>query len=217
MRITPLILFPLLFISGIARSQVPTNSYSITIGNQVWMSNNLSVNTFANGDTIPEALTAIAWKKAAVNHTPAWCYYKGDNCNGMRFGKLYNWYAVIDPRGLARKGWHVPNDAEWTILASSLFGEYSIETNMKNEGELSYANSSIKRARLNSSGFMNLLGGYRYEAGIYNKIGYTGFWWSANGSQLDKPSFRYLSSPFENIGSSFGDKGLGMSVRCIKD
>ncbi len=217
MRVSSLVLFLLLLTRAKAISQVSLRSYSIAIGNQVWMANNLSTNTFANGDTIPEALTAIAWKKAAVNHTPAWCYYKSDNCNGIRFGKLYNWYAVIDPRRLAPDGWHIPGDSEWTILTSFLGGEYSTGTSVKNENELSDSKLSTKRTRLKSSGFMNLLGGYRYEAGIYNKIGYNGFWWSATENRLDKASFYYLSSPYENLGSSLGDKGLGMSVRCIKD
>ena len=93
---------------------------SVKIGTQTWMTENLNVSTFRNGDPIPEAKTKEEWESAGTNHQPAWCYYDNDPKNGAKYGKLYNWYAVIDSRGLAPEGWHVPSDAEWTTLKSNL-------------------------------------------------------------------------------------------------
>lgn len=74
---------------------------TVTIGTQVWRTKNLDVATFRNGDSIPQAKTNEEWEKAAENQQPAWCYYNNDPANGAKYGKLYNWYAVNDSRGLA--------------------------------------------------------------------------------------------------------------------
>jgi len=95
-------------------------SQTVTIGTQVWMTKNLDVSTFRNGDSIPQAKTDAEWKRAGEEGQPAWCYYDNDPKNGAKCGKLYNWYAVNDPRGLAPKDYHVPTDAEWTILTDFL-------------------------------------------------------------------------------------------------
>jgi uncharacterized protein (TIGR02145 family) len=90
----------------------PVNNYAtVTIGTQVWMTKNLDVDRYRNGDIIPEVKDSIAW---ANLKTGAWCYYNNDPELGKIYGKLYNWYAVNDPRGLAPAGYHIPTDAEWT-------------------------------------------------------------------------------------------------------
>ena len=93
---------------------------TVKIGNQAWMAENLSVSIFRNGDPIPQAKTNQEWIKAGDNKQPAWCYYENDPANGAKYGKLYNWYAVIDPRGLAPVGYHIPSDAEWEKLVDYL-------------------------------------------------------------------------------------------------
>ena len=97
-------------------------SQDITIGTQTWTSKNLDVSTFRNGEAIPEAKNRKQWAKAGDNKTAVFCYYEYDSKNGKVYGKLYNWYAVNDPRGLAPKGYHIPSDAEWTILTEFLGG-----------------------------------------------------------------------------------------------
>lgn len=93
----------------------PSGPYkTVAIGTQVWMKENLNVSTFRNGEPIPEAKTAEEWKAAGEAEQPAWCYYDNDPKNSAKYGKLYNWYAVNDPRGLAPVGWHVPTDSDWT-------------------------------------------------------------------------------------------------------
>ena len=92
----------------------------VTIGTQVWMTKNLNLDKFRNGELIPQANTHAEWEQAKENKQPAWCYYDNDPKNGTKYGKLYNWYAVNDSRWLAPAGWHVPTDAEWTTLGKLL-------------------------------------------------------------------------------------------------
>jgi uncharacterized protein (TIGR02145 family) len=100
----------------------------VTIGTQTWTSKNLNVSTYRNGDTIPEVQDKNAWAKLK---TGAWCYYENKTANGTTYGKLYNCYAVNDSRGLAPIGYHLPTDAEWTILTDYLGGESVANSKMK--------------------------------------------------------------------------------------
>jgi uncharacterized protein (TIGR02145 family) len=118
---------------------------TVTIGTQVWMTKNLDVSIFRNGDPIPQAKTNEEWKKADENYQPAWCYYDNDPANGTKNGKLYNWYAVIDSRGLAPIGYHIPSDREWTKLTDFLGGRSVAGTKMKSKsGWNSYTTGGSK-------------------------------------------------------------------------
>jgi hypothetical protein len=111
----------LLFVLALSLCSVG-HSQTVKIGSQVWSTRNLDVSTFRNGDPIPEAKTDEEWKDAGNNQQPAWRYYNNDPANGKKYGKLYNWFAVVDPRGLAPVGWHVPTQQEWVALHSFLLG-----------------------------------------------------------------------------------------------
>jgi uncharacterized protein (TIGR02145 family) len=151
------------------------------IGNQIWMTENLNIDHFRNGDPIPEARTAEEWIKAGENNQPAWCYYENrtvqdDPDNGTKYGKLYNWYAVNDRRGLAPKGWHIPTDDEWTILTNYLGGEDVAAKKLKSKtGWKENGNGS------NKSGFNGLPSGYRHPTleMPYN-LGQSGLWWTTS-------------------------------------
>jgi uncharacterized protein (TIGR02145 family) len=107
----------------------PVFSQDVKIGTQVWMSKNLDVSTFRNGEPIPQVQDQEAWRGLK---TGAWCYYANDRSSyGMKYGKLYNWYAVNDPRGLAPKGYHIPSDEEWTVLTDFLGGDGVAADKMK--------------------------------------------------------------------------------------
>jgi hypothetical protein len=95
-----------------------TFSQTVTIGTQEWMTKNLDVSTFRNGDPIPEAKTNEEWKKAGEVGQPAWCYYDNDPANGANYGKLYNWYAVNDSRGLAPEGYRIPSFIDFDKLVT---------------------------------------------------------------------------------------------------
>jgi uncharacterized protein (TIGR02145 family) len=85
-----------------------------------WSSKNLEVSVFSNGDSILEAKCAGEWERAGLEQRPAWCYFNNDPANGAKFGKLYNWFAVADPRGLAPRGYHIPTDRELEALLKQL-------------------------------------------------------------------------------------------------
>jgi uncharacterized protein (TIGR02145 family) len=99
---------------------------TVKIGDQVWMAENLNTDRFRNGDLILEAKTNEDWENACKNKQPAWCYYENNPNNEERFGKLYNWYAIVDSRGLSPEGWHLGSEKEKNelIVRQKESGEY---------------------------------------------------------------------------------------------
>ena len=188
------------------------NLKSVLIGEQSWTSENLNVDRFRNGDLIPEAKTAEEWEAAGNAKRPAWCYYDNDPNNGAKYGKLYNWYAVNDCHGLAPYGWHVPTDAEWTILSDFLGGENQAGTKMKSTSGWS-ASGNVT----NSSGFSGLPGGYRYSNGDFYYFGRYGFWWSASENSESSAWDWVLYNSFSFLTHSYHSKSDGFSVRCVRD
>lgn len=183
---------------------------TVTIGTQVWMTKNLDVATFRNGDSIPQAKTNEEWKKAGENQQPAWCYYDNDPANGAKYGKLYNWYAVNDSRGLAPVGYHVPSDAEWTKLTDFL-GAGVGGTKMKSKSGWAQNGNGT-----DESGFSGLPGGS--HTNIF-RIGFNGCWWSSTEFNLntDFAFFRDLGYSDGVVYSNVMDKKIGFSVRCLRD
>jgi len=190
-------------------SREVTSFNELTIGKQVWMTQNLDVDKFRNGEVIQEAKTEGEWEDA---YQPAWCYYNNDPANGAKYGKLYNWYAVNDPRGLAPKGWHVPTDAEWTILTDYLGGVEKAGAKMKSKNGW-YDNGNVT----NSSAFSGLPGGNRTNNGAFDGIGFLGYWWSSTEDGTNDAWNRLLNYYNGGVSRSFGGKEYGFSVRCLRD
>ena len=90
---------------------------SVKIGNQIWMTKNLAVETFRNGDPIPIITDRDEWHKANNEGRAACCYLDNDKEKEAIYGKLYNWHAINDPRGLAPEGWKIPTNIDWVVLA----------------------------------------------------------------------------------------------------
>jgi uncharacterized protein (TIGR02145 family) len=192
-----------------------THAQTITIGNQVWMTKNLDVSTFRNGDVIPEAKTMEDWKKAGENKQPVWCYYDNDPKNGVKYGKLYNWYAVVDPRGLAPIGWHIPSDDEWTALVDYLYRA----TNFTFPGTIMKSTSGWKFESNGTliKGFSGQPGGYCNELGETYSVGYKGVWWSLKEKDEGNAWSRGLDCYHNNVDKEHYNKKMGLSIRCIKD
>ena len=189
---------------------------TITIGTQVWMTKNLDVATFRNGDPIPQAKTDEEWEKAGDNQQPAWCYYDNDPANGAKYGKLYNWYAVNDSRGLAPSGYHIPSDAEWTILTDFLGGEKVAGTKMKStDFWADYEGNSGNGT--NESGFSGLPGGLRFFNGTFLTIGKFGYWWSSTENFTGNAWPRFLYYFNGGVYRNYFNKQDGFSVRCLRD
>jgi len=181
---------------------------SVNIDGQIWMTKNLNVDHYQNGDPIPEVTDPGKWKKLK---TGAWCYYFNKSSNGPEYGKLYNWYAINDPRGLAPKGWHIPTYEEFKTLSTYVGGEGNA---LKEVGQ-----GSGDGAGTNTSGFSALLAGARHYTGKFHNFGYYAYFWSSSEYDAD---FAYDLSLFLND-SSMGPynhndgKEYGFSVRCLKN
>lgn len=220
---------------------------SITIGKQTWMKENLNVSSFRNGDPIPEAKTKEEWIIAGIEGKPAWCYYDNDPKNDEKYGKLYNWYAVNDPRGLAPIGWRIPAFDDSNILDTYLWGDvgmklknesgwdsWSVEERCKactgwtdNQRKLKKCSScNNKGFRIsatksgngsNSSGFAALPGGYRNANGEFEKMGQQCNLWSSTQQFTAYGRFRILLNMDDELIMNYTTKEFGMSVRCLKE
>ena len=184
----------------------------ITIGTQTWTLKNLDVATYKNGDTIPEEQNPTAWANLS---TGAWCYYENNTAKGTTYGKLYNWYAVNDPRGLAPNGYHIPTDAEWTTLTTYLGGEPIAGGKMKEAGISHWYDPNTNAT--NSSGFTGLPGGYRSDYGYFGSIGSHGYWWSLSEYYASYAWSRSLRINDGDVDRAYNYKNTGFSLRCLKD
>jgi len=179
----------------------------VTIGNQVWTSKNLDVSTYRNGDDIPLVEDTEKWINLT---TGAWCYYENKTGKGSTYGKLYNWYAVNDPRGLAPIGYHIPTDAEWSILTTYL-GTDAAAKMKSTTGWDDDGNGN------NTSGFAGLPGGFRFSNGNFSTIGALGCWWSSSEDNSSYAWYRTLNSSYGNVSRSYSLERNGFSVRCLRD
>lgn len=203
---------------------------NVTIGEQTWMTENLSIDKFRNGDSIPMAKTREEWLEAGRNYQPAWCYYANDSINNKNYGKLYNYHAVSDPRGLAPEGWRIPNAKDWEVLISNAGGELDADDKLKNTFGWDNRNGS------NELGFSANAGGTRYwNTTEFSDLRRVGYWWTST-SKIDnkKSNYERFNTPFwrekgvycvigikyngkKKICSFDEHKGAGMSVRLIKE
>ncbi|WP_264521130.1 fibrobacter succinogenes major paralogous domain-containing protein [Flavobacterium sp. N1994] len=185
---------------------------TVKIGQQTWMKKNLAVEKYRNGDAIPQVTDPNQWLTLT---TGAWCYYNNDANNDKVYGKLYNWYAVNDPRGLAPEGWHVPSKEEWTTLADYLGGAPVAGAALKETGTTHWL--APNAGATNSTGFTGVPGGYRNDT--FANLGFYSFYWSTTPN-ADNPQRCWNTALFSQttyLGSGTNDKMLGISVRCVKD
>jgi uncharacterized protein (TIGR02145 family) len=183
----------------------------ITIGEQVWTLENLDVANFQNGEPIPCIETNEQWLEAGENEQPAWCYYNNDPSNGKRYGKLYNWYAINDPRGLAPKGWHIASDEEWTRLENYL----NEVPGTKLKSEIGWEGNESNGT--NESGFSGLPGGFRHLKRNFSGIGTGSYFWTSKEHSDDSAFARDLDAFGEYTFEFPTGKENGLSVRCLKD
>jgi uncharacterized protein (TIGR02145 family) len=183
----------------------------VTIGALTWSLYNLDVTTYRNGDPIPEVTDPVVWSTLT---TGAWCYYNNDPANGPIYGKLYNQYAVSDPRGLAPIGWHVPSSSEWTYLQAYL--EPGADEKLKEGGT---AHWNAPNPATNSSGFTALGASNRDYNGTFGVIflplgDFTSFWTSTLGEFFSIYGTSYGGGT--TIDGGYGGE-LGFSVRLVAD
>ena len=184
----------------------------VTIGTQIWASENLSVTNYRNGDPIPKCTDLNEWWNLT---TGAYCDYNNDAAQSATYGRLYNWYAVNDSRGLAPAGWHVPSDAEIDLLRNYLGGDYKAGGKLKETGVKHW--TTPNNGATNDYGFTALPGGYRGAWGSYKYMGSYCYFWTATSRNQSAAWCDFLLGSNSNMMDEGGDKTYGMSVRLIKD
>ena len=186
---------------------------SVTICDRIWMSENLDVDRYKNGDTIRYAKTLQEWRDAGNKKEGAYCYYNNDTNNRTKYGKLYNWYAVSDPRGLAPLGWHIPTHEEWENLIECLGGANIAGGKLKRmEG---WASPNI--GATNSSGFSALPSGlYSKMFNKFSNINKNTYFWSSTPCEPYAWS-RILYKESSDIVKNISYKEDAYPIRCVKN
>ncbi len=183
---------------------------TVKIGKQVWMTKNLNVSRFRNGDSIPEAETVAEWIASGLASQPAWCYYDHDPANGPSYGKLYNWFAVNDPRGLAPDGYHVASSAEWESLIDEVGGYQNAGAALRSPTGWISGNGT------NSIGFWAMPAGARDEDDFSHK-GAFGIWWTSTEDDSARAEMVLINAEDASTSTYHKFKGNGYSVRCVQD
>lgn len=192
------------------------NEYqSLRIGDDFWLDRNLNVSHYRNGDEIPHIQDPQEW---AALTTGAWCYYDNITANGEVYGKLYNWYAVNDERGIAPDGWHVASDNDWSNLLDASGGVVQAGNQLKSVYGWNDTNTDVT----NQTAFTALPGGRRgivlgsAEGVVFDSKGDYGFWWSSTEDNGYARTWILMSS-FSGVGADSNPKSIGFSVRCVRD
>jgi len=221
--------------------------HTIKLGNQVWTVENLRTTKFNDGSAIAHGfeaewnylgkegnskLTIVGSENKLIS--PGYCYYNEmtNSDSIIKFGALYNWYAV-NTKKLAPKGWHVPNNAEWDTLREYLIANgynwekttelgrikvaksLAAKTDWKSDTGLGTIGNDLSKN--NKTGFSALPGGFRYYHGSFNNIGHMGCFWSATASDATHAYYRALFSDEGCLGTMKDYKRSGFSVRLLRN
>ena len=193
-------------------TDVDGNVYtSVTIGTQEWMSENLRTTKYSDGTAIPNVTGNTEWYNLS---TGAWSHYDNDSSQYEAiYGKLYNWFAVETGK-LCPTGWHVPTDAEWTVLTDYL----EADGHSGAEGRALKATSGWNDGGNGTDdyGWNGLPGGGWTDDG-FSFIGYYDNWWSSSEASTYTAWIRYVSAYNDRAGRIGYSKNYGFSVRCLRD
>ncbi len=203
---------------------------TIIIGTQCWMAENLASTKYNDGTDIPLVTSGTAWGYLT---TPGYCWHNNNVANADIYGALYNWYAV-ETGLLCPSGWHIPTDSEWTVLENYLIiNGYNFDGSTMGDkiakslaagfdwlssGSQGVPGSTDHRDYRNKSGFRALPGGYRLDGEAeFSQFPDIGSWWSAMEVNQYNARRHYLQSHNYDLISSSAPKGVGLSVRCLRD
>ncbi len=231
-------------IYGDGVTDIDGNEYiTVIIGNQEWMVENLRVSKYNNSDDILTDLSDNNWEETTDG---AYAIYPHANINGLdsdaevvlAYGKLYNWYAVDDARGLCPAGWNVPSHADWTQLVdyvtdqgfpSDFFNQHGTGNALKSCRQINSPlagdcdtsehprwNPHSTHFGFDEFGFSAFPGGFKTSTGVYDFIGGRGFWQSATGGSDNDAFFRYIYNEYGHLGSGINHNNFGMNVRCLR-
>jgi uncharacterized protein (TIGR02145 family) len=183
---------------------------SIQIGNQIWMAHNLAVTHYQNGDPIVLLEPDEYWRQTTDG---AWCYYNNDSVNFHQYGKLYNWYAINDQRGICPDGWRIPTKTDWMELIEFSGGD-------------SLAGGTLKQPELwerlhddaaDQFNFSAKPSGYRLTSGEFLNHGIITVFWTADKADQNNAWDIFIISKSPIAGISQTGAEHGFSCRCIKE
>lgn len=197
-------------------TDVDGNTYPVVqIGTQCWMAENLRTGHYRDGTEIPNVTDDAAW---AGSTTGAWCNYNNSLSDSI-WGRLYNGDAIVDTNGLCPSGWHVPTDAEWTILVNHLGGADLAGGKLKATGSLGEGTGlwgTPNTGATNETGFSAIPGGSRYWGfGDFEGQHSKGIWWSSTAVFGWELWYRQLRSDSEGVQRFNDPRAAGYSVRCL--
>ena len=184
---------------------------TVKIGEQVWLAENLKVTKYRNGDPIPFITDSVAWTDLT---TGAYCNYRNKKKIAKNYGRMYNWYAVVDNRNICPSGWHIPSDEEWAELGKFLGGDLVAGGKMKLNDSTIWREPNL--GATNESGFSGLPGGRQYHSAFFFLHEY-GMYWAITEMDKDLAWSRYLTYGSPQLSRFTYKKYYGLSVRCIKD
>ncbi|MEI7421710.1 MAG: fibrobacter succinogenes major paralogous domain-containing protein [Prolixibacteraceae bacterium] len=189
------------------------NSYkTVTIGTQVWMTENLKTTKFNDGTTIPLVTDGYAWSNLKG---PGYCWYDNDAAkNKNTYGALYNWYTANTGK-LCPTGWRVPSNADLITFMTYLGDANTASAKLKETGTSHWPSPNPDAT--NSTGFTAIPGGYRFNDGLYYYMNGSGDWWSSTESTSANAWYLVLSYTSSMLVKSTSEKQFGYAVRCVKN
>jgi uncharacterized protein (TIGR02145 family) len=195
----------------------------VQIGGQCWFADNLATDQYRNGDLITTGLTNTNWSNTSAG---AYHIYANSPANDATYGKLYNWLATTDARGLCPTGWHIPSDCEWMYLENSLGMTVSDQIltdtwirGTDQAGRLKTTNlwDAPNLGANNNTGFAAVPGGYRASNGSGGFLNSLGYWWTSTAPNSTNAWYRVMGANYATMNRINGSKKAGFSVRCVRD
>jgi len=190
---------------------------TIIVNGREWMAENLNVGHFQNGDQIFIVEENNGWAGSILQ--PYSCYYDNIAAGACPYGRIYNFYAVTDPRELCPVGWHVPDNGEWALLGNAFGGSSAAGGALKTVGTLDDTGLwyTPNTNATNASGFSAVPGGYRSQYGAYTQMSFGAYYWAGQSAGSNDGWFSQLRYDFNNLTGNIFDGRFGASVRCIRD
>jgi uncharacterized protein (TIGR02145 family) len=199
-------------------NDIDGNEYNtVTIGNQIWMKENLKVTRYSNGDTIPDITDQLQWDTLTYG---AYSDYFNNPSIVDTYGRMYNWYAISDSRNIAPTGWHVPSESEWLNLFNYLGGTNVACHKLRETGNAhwsGYCGGDYNNRATNESGFTALPGGFRIVGETFEYMGDFGGFWGSTEQSSDNAYYLYLTTCESYVNTGEVPKAMGLSIRCICD
>lgn len=194
------------------------------VGQQCWTAKELRTGTFANGDAIPNVTGTSQWLGLSSG---AWCHYNNDPANEPAYGRLYNWFAATDARGLCPAGWHVPSDAEWNALEIAVGMPPGEANQTGSRGSAQNTGGKLRSLDLwpiNFPGALDAVGmamppnGQRNAVnGNSSNLNIAGYWWTTTPVGANNAWIRTIASGINGVVRTDFGRPSGYGVRCVRD